>query len=249
MFPQRRDAVADPGILLEDLPHRMTLDYSWLHDTVRKRFESDAAMEAFLPQARTPDELRRIGDDRYLSAMTRRVFQAGMQHSMVDTKWPAFEEVFERFDPHALARLGSEQIEACMQDSRIIRHRAKLQTIPKNARLVLDIAAEHGGSFGAFLADWPGSDIIGLWALLARRGARLGGRSAAGFLRLVGKDTFLLTSDVVARLKAAGVIDREPGGRRDLQAVQAAFNALQQASGRPLCQLSAMLSLSIHPMF
>lgn len=76
-----------------------------------------------------------------------------------------------------------------------------------------------------------------------------GGRSAAGFLRLMGKDTFLLTSDVVARLKQAGVIEREPTGQRDLQRVQDALNALQQASGRPLCQLSAMLALSIHPMF
>jgi len=227
----------------------MTLDYSLLYETVRKRFESDAAMEAFLPNALTPDELREKGDDRYLSAMTQRVFQAGMQHSMVDAKWPAFEEFFDRFDPQAMARLGPKQIEDCMKDARIIRHRAKLQTIPKNARFILDIGGEHGGGFGAFIADWPGSDIIGLWTLLATRGARLGGRSAAGFLRLVGKDTFLLTSDVVARLKAAGVIDREPSGRRDLQAAQTAFNALQQVSGRLLCQLSAMLSLSIDPMF
>lgn len=44
--------------------------------------------------------------DRYLSAMTQWVFQAGMQHSMVDAKWPAFEEFFGRFDPQAMARLG-----------------------------------------------------------------------------------------------------------------------------------------------
>ncbi|MDX1467131.1 MAG: DNA-3-methyladenine glycosylase I, partial [Halomonas sp.] len=111
------------------------------------------------------------------------------------------------------------------------------------------IRQEQGGSFGEFIADWPSTDIIGLWRLLARRGARLGGRSAAGFLRLGGKDTFLLTSDVVARLVAAGIIERPPTSQRDQQRVQDAFNALQQASGRPLCQLSAMLSLSIHPRF
>ncbi|HSH48412.1 MAG TPA: DNA-3-methyladenine glycosylase I, partial [Halomonas sp.] len=81
------------------------------------------------------------------------------------------------------------------------------------------------------------------------RGARLGGRSAAGFLRLIGKDTFLLTSDVVARLVAAGVVDQPPTSQRDKQRVQDAFNELQQASGRPLCQLSAMLSLTINPRF
>ncbi|MEQ6889383.1 DNA-3-methyladenine glycosylase I [Halomonas sp. CS7] len=227
----------------------MTLDYRWLHDRVRHRFESDEALEAYLPQALTPDELKRLGDDRYLSAMSRRVFRAGMNHAVVDARWPAFEEAFWGFVPEKMVLLTPEQIEGHMQDERLIRHRTKLQTIPRNAQFILDLLQEQGGSFGEFIADWPSTDIIGLWRLLARRGARLGGRSAAGFLRLVGKDTFLLTSDVVARLVAAGIIERPPTSQRDQQRVQDAFNALQQASGRPLCQLSAMLSLSIHPRF
>lgn len=225
----------------------MTLNYCWLYDTVRGRFESDAAMEAFLPKALTPEQLSRKGNDRYLSAMSQRVFQAGMQHSMVDAKWPAFEKVFGGFVPEKMVLLGPEQIEGYMKDDRIIRHRVKLQSIPQNAQFILDICREQGSGFGEFIASWPSADMIGLWRLLGKRGARLGGRSAAGFLRLIGKDTFLLTSDVVARLMAAGIIDREPTRQRDVQVVQDAFNALQQDSGRPLCQLSAMLSLSINP--
>lgn len=226
-----------------------TLDYRWLYDTVRMRFESDEAMEAFLPKALTAEELKRKGDDRYLSAMSQRVFQAGIQHSVVDAKWPAFEEAFCGFVPEQMVLLGPEQIEAHMKNERIIRDRTKLRSIPKNARFILDIRQERGIGFGEFIVGWPISDIIGLWRLLAKHGARLGGRSGAGFLRLVGKDTFLLTSDVVARLAAAGIIDHEPTSQRDLQIVQDAFNALQQDSGRPLCQLSAMLSLSINPQF
>lgn len=75
------------------------------------------------------------------------------------------------------------------------------------------------------------------------------GRTTAALGRRARAPGAALRSDVVARLKAAGVIEREPKAPRDLQAVQAAFNALRQAPGRPLCQLSAMLSLSIHPMF
>lgn len=227
----------------------MTLDYHWLYDTVRARFESDAALEAFLPQALTPQALKVQGDDRYLSAMTRRVFHAGVQHTMVDAKWPEFEKAFQGFDPEAMALLGPAQIEAHMRNDRIIRDRAKISSIPENARFILDIRRERGAGFGAFLADWPDTDTIGLWRLLAKRGARLGGRSAAGFLRLAGKDTFLLTSDVVARLKAAGVIDREPTSQRDLRAVQDAFNALRRDSDRPLCQLSSLMALSINPAF
>lgn len=227
----------------------MDLTYQWLYNTVRARFDSDQAMEAFLPQALAPEDLKRKSDDRYLSAMTQRIFQAGVQHSVVDAKWPAFEEAFSGFTLKAMARVDEADIERHMQNTRIIRDRAKLRTIPKNARFILDVCREQGCSFGAFIADWPVDDITGLWRLLAKRGARLGGRSAAGFLRLVGKDTFLLTSDVVARLAAAGVVTREPTGQRDLQAAQDAFNSLRESSGRPLCQLSAMLALSIHPAF
>ena len=227
----------------------MTLDYCWLYDTVRKRFDSDEAFEAFLPQALTPEALRQKGDDRYLSAMSQRVFRAGMKHSVVDAKWPAFEEACWGFVPETIVLLSPEQIDGYMKNERIIRHRTKLQTIPKNAQFILDIRQKHDCSFGEFIAQWPASDIVGLWRLLAKRGARLGGRSAAGFLRLVGKDTFLLTSDVVARLVAENIIDRNPTSQRDIQLVQNAFNELQQVSGRPLCQLSSMLSLSINPRF
>lgn len=227
----------------------MALTYQWLYDIVRERFDSDEAMEAFLPQALTTEQLTRKSNDRYLSAMTQRVFRAGMQHSVVDAKWPAFEEAFLGFAPETMVLLAEQDIQAHMQNARIVRHRAKLQTIPKNARFILDVCQEPGGSFGAFIADWPVTDIVGLWRTLAKRGARLGGRSAAGFLRLVGKDTFLLTSHVVARLVAADMIPGEPTSQRDLQTVQAVFNALQQDSGRPLCQLSALLALSIHPAF
>ncbi|GHA88946.1 hypothetical protein GCM10007159_08070 [Modicisalibacter luteus] len=206
-------------------------------------------MEAFLPKALASDELKQKGDDRYLSAMSQRVFRAGMQHSVVDAKWPAFEEAFWGFVPEKLVLLSPEQIEGYMKNDRIIRHRTKLQTIPKNAQFILDIRQEQGSSFGEFIANWPSTDIIGLWRLLAKRGARLGGRSAAAFLRLAGKDTFLLTSDVVARLMAAGIVDQTPTSQRDMRVVQGAFNELQQSSGRPLCQLSAMLSLSINPRF
>jgi len=225
----------------------MNLTYQWLHDTVRARFDSDETMDAFLPRALEPEELKRKGDDRYLSAMTQRIFQAGMRHTVVDARWPAFEEAFSGFAPEAMARLDEADLVAHMSNQQIIRHLAKLRTIPRNARFILDIRREHGSSFGEFIAAWPVADIIGLWRLLARRGARLGGRSGAGFLRLAGKDTFLLTSHVVARLAAAGIITREPTGLRELQVVQDVFNDLQQRSGRPLCQLSAMLALSIPP--
>nr|BFE94974.1 hypothetical protein GCM10020185_55100 [Pseudomonas brassicacearum subsp. brassicacearum] len=54
-----------------------------------------------------------------------------------------------------------------MQDTRIIRHLGKLKSVPRNAQLILDVAHEKG-SFGALVADWPVTDIVGLWTYLKK---------------------------------------------------------------------------------
>lgn len=220
-------------------------DYRWLHEYCLNRFGSAAALEARLPVPRSAAELRAVADDRYLSLISLRIFRAGLRHSVVDAKWPAFEEVFFGFDPHKVVLMGDEHLERLMRDERLIRHLAKLKSVPRNAQFVLDVARERG-SFGNLLADWPVSDIVGLWRFLAKRGNQLGGLSAPRFLRMAGKDTFILTEDVVAALVAQGVIDKAPTSQKDLAAVQDAFNRWQAESGRPLCQLSVMLAHTVN---
>ncbi len=162
-------------------------DYQWLHEYCLNRFGSAAALEAYLPVPRTPAQLRAISDDRYLSTLALRVFRAGLKHSLVDAKWPAFEQVFFGFDPEKVVLMGAEHLERLMQDTRIIRHLGKLKSVPRNAQMVLDVAKERG-SFGALIADWPVTDIVGLWKYLAKHGNQLGGLSAPRFLRMVGKE-------------------------------------------------------------
>lgn len=220
-------------------------DYKWLHEFCLNRFGSAKALEAMLPQPRSDAELRALSDDRYLSLMSLRIFRAGLKHSLVDAKWPAFEEVFFGFDPEKVVLMGAERLESLMQDARLIRHLGKLKSVPRNAQFILDVRREKG-SFGALIADWPVSDIVGLWKYLAKRGNQLGGLSAPRFLRMVGKDTFVPTDDMVAALKAQGVIDKAPTSQKDLAAVQVAFNQWQAESGRPLCQLSVMLAHTVN---
>jgi len=74
----------------------------------------------------------------------------------------------------------------------------------------------------------------------------LGGLSAPRLLRMVGKDTFVPSNDVVAALEAQEIIDKAPTSQRDLATVQAAFNRWQEQSGRSLCQLSAMLAFTVN---
>ena len=220
-------------------------DYQWLHEYCLNRFGSAQALEAFLPQPRTPAQLRDIPDDRYLSTLALRVFRAGLKHSLVDAKWPAFEQVFFGFDPEKVVLMGAEHLERLMQDERIIRHLGKLKSVPRNAQMVLDVVKEKG-SFGAFIADWPATDIVGLWKYLAKHGNQLGGLSAPRFLRMVGKDTFIPTDDMAAALIAQKIIDKPPTSQRDLALVQQAFNQWHAESGRPLCQLSVMLAHTVN---
>ena len=220
-------------------------DYKWLHEYCLNRFGSVAALEARLPTPRTAAELRQIGDDRYLSLIGLRVFRAGLKHSLVDAKWPAFEQAFFGFDPHKVVLMGAEHLERLMQDARLIRHLGKLKSVPRNAQFVLDVARERG-SFGALIADWPCNDIVGLWKYLAKHGAQLGGLSAPRLLRMIGKDTFVPSDDMVAALKAQGIVDKAPTSLKELAAVQDAFNQWQAQSGRPLCQLSVMLAHTVN---
>ena len=201
------------------------------------------ALEARLPQSHSAAELKAVPDDRYLSQMSLRIFRAGLKHSLVDAKWPAFEEVFQAFEPRRV-RAMSDEAEALLGDARLIRHWGKLKSVRDNAAAMITIAEEHG-SFSAWLADWPGTEIVELWEALAKRFSQMGGNSGPTFLRMVGKDTFILTPSVTAALKHWGAVDAPPKSRKDRAAVQSAFNAWAAETGRPLCQLSLILAASI----
>ena len=203
-----------------------------------------AALDARLPQPKSPDELKATPDDRYLSQMQRRIFRAGLKHSLVDAKWPAFEEVLYGFEPRRVRAMPDEALEALMGDARLIRHWGKLKSVRDNAAAMLEVAQGHG-SFGAWLAGWPGADIVGLWEALAKSFSQMGGNSGPSFLRMVGKDTFILTPSVTAALKHWGAVSLPPKNRADRARVQQAFNAWAAESGRPLCQLSLILAASV----
>lgn len=125
-----------------------------------------------------------------------------------------------------------------------MRNGAKIASVRRNAAYVLEVREAHG-SFGDYLAAWPEDDFVGLWDELKRRGDRLGGQTGRFFLRFVGRDTPLLSADVVTVLVAQGVVDKAPASRKALAAVQDAFNAWRRESGRPLCQISRVLSCSV----
>jgi 3-methyladenine DNA glycosylase Tag len=175
--------------------------------------------------------------------MELRIFRAGLKHSLVDAKWPAFEEVFLGFDPRRVRAMSDEQLEALLGDARLIRHWGKLKSVRDNAAAMIQLTAENG-SFGSWLADWPSDNIVGLWDALAKHFSQMGGNSGPSFLRMVGKDTFILSPSVVAGLKHwAGLA--APKNRQDRIAAQQVFNGWAGETGRPLSQLSLILAMSV----
>lgn len=198
-----------------------------------------------MPEVRSARALARSKDDRWLAQMTRCIFQAGFVWRVVDRKWDDFEDVFFGFPPDKIVMLSPEQIDRFASNPRIIRNRQKVLSVQANAQFILDTAAEHG-SFGKFVSRWPPDDLIGLFALLKKRGSRLGGMSGQRVLRNMGKDTFIVTGDVARCLIRAGLdIKPEPSSQRELRLIQQAFNQWHDESGMPYSHISRVCALSV----
>jgi 3-methyladenine DNA glycosylase Tag len=219
-------------------------DFDKIWRRAAKRKGGDEALEALMPSTKSARSLKRLGDDRYLSQMTKCVFSAGFVWAVVENKWDGFEAVFGGFDPVKVARKTEKQMEKIASDPRIIRNRTKVWSVRDNARFVVEAAAEHG-SFAKLIANWPADDVIGLYERLKRDGSRLGGASAGWFLRGVGKDVYMLTPDVIQALIRAGIVAKRPTSKRDRLAVQQAFDVWREQSGRSNAEISRTLSCSV----
>jgi 3-methyladenine DNA glycosylase Tag len=218
-------------------------------DTIKARAEArkggPAALAASLPAPADPVALRNMPDDRVLAEMTRRIFCAGFVWQVIETKWDGFEAAFSGFDPAFLGFAPDEHWDRLTADTRIVRNGAKIMAVRANAHFVRDLAAEHG-SAGRFLADWPANDSVGLLEVLAKRGSRLGGMTGQYLLRFLGRDGFILNTDVIACLRDAGLpIAENPTSKRDLAQIQTNFNRWAAETGLPLAHLSRICAMSI----
>lgn len=79
-------------------------------------------------------------------------FQAGLSWITILKRREGFREAFQGFDPAHIATWGTPDIETLMQDTRIIRNRAKIAGTIQSARAFLDIEATQG--FSHFLWDF-----------------------------------------------------------------------------------------------
>ena len=200
-------------------------------------------LEGMLSTPLSAQALADIPEDRWLAQFTKSIFQAGFNWKVIEAKWDGFEAAFHGFDPGRCAFMQEEDFDALLSDTRVVRNGAKLATVRENASFIMDLRDQ--GGVGQVLGGWPADDFIGLMDLLKRDGSRLGGATSQYALRFIGRDSWVLSTDVTARLIAEGVIDKPATSKTALRAVQAAFNTWMEQSGRGLTQVSQVLAMSL----
>lgn len=189
-------------------------------------------------------QIKKIPDDRFLAMMTKAINQSGFSRTVVEKKWLGFEEAFFGFDLHKLSVLTLEEWDHYIKDKRIIRHGIKVRSVRDNMLFILKIQKSHK-SFANFIAEWPDNNQAFLFWELKKQGSRLGGFTGPRFLRMMGKDVFMLTPDVINGLLEIGLnITPQPTSKKELKIIQDCFNHLHDATGMAYMHLSKILALS-----
>jgi DNA-3-methyladenine glycosylase I len=93
-------------------------------------------------------------------------FQAGLSWITILRKRDNFRAAFAGFDPYVIARWGAPEIDRCLADPGIVRHRGKIEATIGNAKAYLEIEAQ--GGFDRFLWDYvEGTPVQNRFATLA----------------------------------------------------------------------------------
>lgn len=94
---------------------------------------------------------RPVADDRRLfEKLCLEGFQSGLSWLTILRKRENFRAAFAGFDFHAVAAFGPEDVERCLADAGIVRHRGKIESVINNARRAQELAKE-AGSLAAFV--------------------------------------------------------------------------------------------------
>ncbi|MFC4276321.1 DNA-3-methyladenine glycosylase I [Achromobacter aloeverae] len=82
-------------------------------------------------------------------------FQAGLSWRTILHKRPALRKAFADFDPAKVARYTEKDVERLLQDTGIVRSRAKIEATIRGARIYLEMA-RNGEDFAEFCWSFTG---------------------------------------------------------------------------------------------
>jgi len=130
---------------------------------------------------------RPANDDGYFENMCRIIFQAGLNWSVIEKKWPTTQNAFANFSVDKVARFDDADLERLLKDEGIVRNRGKIQAIILNARQFKEIQKECG-SFQKYLDSLDKSNNYANVAKeFTNRFKWLGLSSATMYLSTVGE--------------------------------------------------------------
>ena len=93
--------------------------------------------------------------------------QAGLSWDTILRKRERYREVFDGFDPAAVARYDERKVELLLADPGIVRNRAKVAAAIFNARAALKVQAEFGTLDAYCWRFVDGQPVTGAWHSLA----------------------------------------------------------------------------------
>ena len=100
-------------------------DFEWILHRAQDLKGPDLA--SYMPPLESNEALAQRGSAFYLSLLGLRIFRAGLKHSVVDDKWPIFEQAFQGFNPAYVASLSDETLQQHLLPPGLLKHRGNLK--------------------------------------------------------------------------------------------------------------------------
>ena len=205
-----------------------------------------SARPAHAAEARRQGALRKLRDDRVLAEMTKRVFSAGFAWSVIESKWPGFEDGLSRLRAGAACVRAGRVLGQADKDARIVRNGAKIMSVRDNARFVLDVAKEHGSvsaSSSRHGRPRTRSGCSSFWPSAAAASAGTAARCCSGFSARTPSSRRRTSSPACA---TPGSMSRRRRHRNATsRKIQEQFNAWAKETGLPYRHMSLICAMSI----
>ncbi|HZY47596.1 MAG TPA: DNA-3-methyladenine glycosylase I [Candidatus Bathyarchaeia archaeon] len=119
-------------------------------------------------------------DDEYFERLTKSVFTAGLNWTMIDNKWPNFQKAFADFSIPKVARFNEKNVKTLMGDTGIVRNEKKIRATIHNAEEFLKLQKEFG-SIKKYVDSYR-KDEEGLQTNVQDRFQHVGAMTARTFL-------------------------------------------------------------------
>jgi DNA-3-methyladenine glycosylase I len=123
-------------------------------------------------------------DSEYFERMSRTLFTAGLNWSVVEKKWPNFRRAFASFSPDKVSKMTERDVKTLMGDEGIVRNERKIRATVHNAAEFIRLKKEFG-SFKGYI-DSFGKDEARLQEDLQEKFEHVGGSTARTFLWSAG---------------------------------------------------------------